>query len=367
MLKVCHLTSVHRRFDTRIFLKECVSLSKNKHFNVSLIVADGKKDEVCNSVSIFDVGKPKNRLKRILFSTKEVFKKALKIDADIYHFHDSELIFYGFFLQLKGKKVIYDIHEDLPRQLLSKPYLTPIFKKAFSFVFEKIENYFSSKFTFLMTATPFIRDRFLPINSSVIDINNYPVLGELFEPIKVVKKNQVCFIGGISKIRGIVPLVKACEKIDGKLVIAGQFNTDEIERKVKALDGWKNVDYRGFVNREEIKKIMAESKAGIVTFLPEENHINSQPNKMFEYMSAGLPVICSDFDLWKSIIEDNNCGFCIDPNSPDLIAISINSFFNDDSLLDYGDNARSLVVNRYNWKNEELKLLETYKNILKHD
>jgi glycosyltransferase involved in cell wall biosynthesis len=366
MLKVCHLTSVHARYDTRIFLKECVSLSK-ENFDVSLIVADGKKNEMQSGVFIYDVGKPKNRLNRILFSTKKVFKKAISLDADIYHFHDSELLFYGFLLHLKGKKVIYDIHEDLPRQLLSKPYLNPIVSKAFAFVFEKIENYFASKFDFLLTATPFIRNRFAGINSSVIDINNYPMLGELFEPKKLKKKNQVCFIGGISEIRGIVSLVSAMGKVDGKLVLAGKFNTIEIEQQVTSLKGWKNVDYRGFISREEAKKIMAESKAGVVTFLPEPNHINSQPNKMFEYMSAGLPVICSNFELWKSIIEENKCGQCIDPSSPQLIANSIKSFFNDKSLQQYGDKARLLVVNRYNWRNEEIKLIETYKKVLKND
>ena len=79
--------------------------------------------------------------------------------------------------------------------------------------------------------------------------------------------------------------------------------------------------------------MLSESKAGIVTFLAEPNHINSQPNKMFEYMSAQLPVICSHFELWKSIVEVNNCGFCIDPNDPDAISNKINLLLDDDSKV----------------------------------
>ena len=359
-MKVCHLTSAHPRYDTRIFLKECTSLAENGH-EVHLIVADDKKDELTNNVFIHDVGKKsKGRLNRFLQTTKKVYKKAIDLDADLYHFHDPELLIYAYFLKLKGKKVIYDIHEDLPRQLLSKPYLNYFSKIILSFLIEKIENFCASKFDFLFTATPFIRDRFLKINFNTIDINNYPILSELFEEKKVDKKNQVCFIGGISKIRGIENLVRACENIDGKLILAGKFNNTDLERKVKSLKGWKNVDFRGFVNRKQAKQIMAESKAGVVTFLPEPNHLNSQPNKMFEYMSASLPVICSNFPLWKSIIEVNNSGKCIDPDSVSDLSACINQFLKDESLLSMGTTARKTVVSLYNWEVEEIKMSNKY-------
>ena len=302
-MKICHLTSVHSRYDVRIFLKECVSLVKSG-FDVDFIVADKKGNEVKSGVNIHDVGtSTKGRLSRILKTTKNVYQKAVELDADVYHFHDPEMMLYAYLLKRKGKKVIYDIHEDFPRQLLTKPYLNLFLRTIMSFFIEKIEHFCASKFDYLITATPYIRDRFLKINSDTTDVNNYPILDELHEDTEVEKKNQVCFIGGISEIRGIETLVKACEFIDGKLVLAGKFNNAALEQRVKSLEGWKKVEFKGFVNREEAKHIMAESKAGIVTFLPLPNHINAQPNKMFEYMSASLPVICSNFPLWRSIIE----------------------------------------------------------------
>jgi len=364
-MKVCHLTSAHPRYDTRIFIKECSSLATNGH-EVSLIVADDLGDELKGGVKILDVGKNNSgRLSRFTKTTRNVYRKAIGIDADVYHFHDPELMFFAYLLKLKGKKVIYDVHEDLPRQLLSKPYLGKVSKKILSFLIEKIENFFASRFTVIITATPFIRDRFLKLNNHTIDINNFPLLGELFDSSSAgVKKNQVCYVGGISEIRGIESLINACDKINGTLVLAGKFQNESLEQRVKSLEGWKNVDYRGFINRDEAKLVLSESKAGIVTFLAEPNHINSQPNKMFEYMSAQLPVICSDFKLWKSIIEAHDCGFCIDPEKDITIADKINFLFENDNVVsNYGKNGREAVLNKFNWSIEENKLLNLYRNL----
>lgn len=361
-MKICHLTSVHTRFDTRIFLKECTSLVKND-FDVHLVVADNKGDELKIGINIHDVGAPKGRINRIINTTKKVYKKAIELDADVYHFHDPEMMMYAYLLKRKGKKVIYDIHEDLPRQLLSKPYLNGFSKYVLSFLIEGTEDFCASRFDHLITATPFIRDRFLKINSNTIDINNYPILDELYEEGIVKKEDQVCFIGSISEIRGIEALVRACEHIDGKLVLAGSFKNALFEQKIKSLEGWKNVDFRGFVNREEAKQIMAESKAGIVTFLPMPNHVNAQPNKMFEYMSASLPVICSNFPLWYSIVEKNNCGKCVDPTSVAELSSCINQFLKDDSLSQLGKNARKKVIESYSWGAEEKKINNIYNNL----
>ena len=197
-MKVCHLTSAHNRYDTRIFLKECSSLAKNG-YEVSLIVADNLGDESKSGVKILDVGKNNySRLSRFTKTTRKVFRKAYSIDADVYHFHDPELMFYAYRLKRLGKKVIYDVHEDLPRQLMSKPYLGYVIKKVLPFLLEQIENFLAARFDLVITATPFIRDRFLKINKNTIDVNNYPLLEELYSvDHSIQKKNQICYLDSI--------------------------------------------------------------------------------------------------------------------------------------------------------------------------
>ena len=225
MLKIVHLTSAHPRFDTRIFVKQCISLSKK--YETYLIVADGKGNEVKDRVNILDVGIFHGRKNRILNAPKAVYQKALDLNADLYHLHDPELIPIGVRLKNLGKKVIFDAHEDLPNQIQSKHYLNPITKKILSFLVKKYEKYSCSKLSGIVAATPFIRDKFLRINQKTVDINNYPKREEFSQlSTSIVNKNkQVCYIGGLADVRGIQQMVDAMAltKENSTLLLAGNF------------------------------------------------------------------------------------------------------------------------------------------------
>jgi len=364
-MKVCHLTSAHPRYDTRIFHKECKSLVKNG-YNVNLIVADDFGNEIKDGVNIFDVGRDKRgRFIRFTKTTRKVYKKAIQIDADLYHFHDPELIFFSYLLKIKGKKVIYDVHEDLPRQLLSKPYLGTIVKRLLSILIEKVENYFASKFNAVITATSFIRDRFLKINSESIDINNFPLLNEFKDFSSFKKKNEVCYVGGLSEVRGIYELVKSLSYLDSiRLNLGGSFNDYSFEKKTKSLKSWSKVNELGFLDRDKIRDVYSKSKIGLVTLHPIINYSDALPVKMFEYMACGLPVIASNVPLWKQIIEENKCGICVNPFNSEDIANTINKMVENPALLkEMGANGRKAILSKYNWSFEESKLLKLYKKL----
>ena len=74
MIKVCHLSSAHHRFDTRIFYKQCQSLASDNRL-VSLVIADGLGSEIKDDISIFDVGKQKIDLEEYLEQLMIFIKK----------------------------------------------------------------------------------------------------------------------------------------------------------------------------------------------------------------------------------------------------------------------------------------------------
>jgi glycosyltransferase involved in cell wall biosynthesis len=119
------------------------------------------------------------------------------------------------------------------------------------------------------------------------------------------------------------------------------------------------------LDRNEVAKLLSTSTAGLVLFLPEPNHIESQPNKMFEYMSASIPVIASNFSLWRSIIEKNNCGICVDPMDSHEIAEAIDFLtWNPEDAKQMGKNGQAAIKRIYNWGIEEKKLLRLYENLI---
>jgi len=365
--KITHLTSAHPRYDTRIFIKMCSSLAQIDNYTVNLVVADGNGNEIKNSVHIFDVGaKTGGRISRMTKTVKRVFEKAIELNSDIYHLHDPELIPIGLKLKKFGKKVIFDAHEDLPKQLLGKPYLNRFTKVFLSKTFEIYEKLVMSKFDLIITATPYIRDKFLKINSNSIDINNFPILGELSNSVEWKERNnEICYVGGIAKTRGIKELIKAIEQTKNiKINLAGSFSEIDTEAEVKSYKGWEKVNELGFLDRKEVNSILSKSKIGVVTLHPIVNYIEALPVKMFEYMIAGVPVVASNFPLWKEIVEGNSCGVTVDPLNPKEIAGAINYIIENPKEADkMGQNGKKAILEKYNWSIEEKKLLQVYKKL----
>jgi glycosyltransferase involved in cell wall biosynthesis len=365
--RLAHLTSVHSRGDIRIFGKECRSLAAHG-YDVTLVVADGLGDGQRDGVKIIDAGKLPGRLNRMFRTTGRVYDKAAALDADLYHLHDPELIPIGLRLKRLGKRVVFDSHEDVSRQMYSRTYLGPVSQRVLSVAFSLFERYACRRLDGIVAATPFIRDKFLAIHPRTLDIDNYPFVGELDASVRwEEKREEVCYVGGISAERGICEVVRAFEllKTGARLNLAGTFSEPGLEAEMKACQGWSRVNEYGFVDRVGVRELMGRSLAGLVTFRPEPNHVDAQPNKMFEYMSAGIPVIASDFPPWRAIIVGNDCGLCVDPLDPKAIAAAIDRLVeNPDLARRMGENGRAAVLGKYNWSTEERKLLDFVAGIL---
>ena len=371
-MKICHLTSAHPRYDTRIFIKQSVSLARNGH-DVTLIVADGKGNAEKDKVTIIDVGIGSfGRLERMTRTVLNVYKAAMLVDADIYHFHDPELIPAGLLLKMIAKRVIYDVHEDYPKAIVSRPYLPPLLRRAIAAAFRKLEEFSVRLFDGVVPATPVIAKRFEKLNKYTVLVQNFPILDELHISEDILwdkRSNTVAYLGVISELRGAKEMVEAIfqasEKSAARLVLAGFFSPESYENEIKSLEGWALTEFKGYLDREQVAHLFATIKAGMVLFHPEPNHVSAQPNKLFEYMSAGIPVIASDFPLWREIVEESQSGLLVDPMKPEEIAKAISFLFeNPDKAEKMGKCGRQAIKEKYNWDLEKIKLIELYDVLL---
>jgi glycosyltransferase involved in cell wall biosynthesis len=365
-IRIAHLTSAHPRDDVRIFHKECKSLA-TAGYDVHLVVADNLGVEQRDGVTIHDVGKRGGRLARVIGATRRVLKQAQALDADIYHLHDPELLWAGLLLSKKGRAVIFDAHEDVSLQLLNKPYLTPIALKIIAQVYATVERFACGRFSGIVAATPFIGAKFRTINPRTVEVCNYPILKE-FSPCENwdQKPAEVCYVGGLSGVRGIRQLVAAMALVRGetRLNLVGGFSEPALHSEVQACPGWERVNEYGVQDRVGVSGVYARSRAGLVTLLPIPNYLDALPIKMFEYMSAGIPVIASNFALWREIVDGNSCGLCVDPENPAEIASAVDYLMaNPVEARTMGENGRQAVLSRYNWRNEEMVLIDFYRRV----
>lgn len=370
-MKVCHIASAHRRYNVRIFHRQCVSLRENGYDTV-LLINDTQSDETVKGVQIVSTGfNSRKRWKRLLFERKPLFQKALEIDADLYHIHEPSLLPIGRKLKKRGKVVVFDSHENVPGQIMMKKWIPTIFRPIISWAYSRFEAREIKCYDAVVIVTPNQMERFSSLCPVVAEVRNYPLRVKQEDVVRMPER-AVCFAGGITNHWLHENVIKAIEPIEGlTYLLAGKEDKSYIE-SIQKLDGWRSVEYIGLLPFEKVPSLYARSIAGIcITEYTENvyNKIGSMGNgKFFEYMSWGLPVICTDFLLWKQVIEEHHCGICVNPHSTEEIGDAIKTLLNDPALAEeMGKNAFKASQECYNWDNEKKKLFSLYEELLMKD
>lgn len=367
-MKVAHLTSVHPRYDTRVFFKECCGLAENG-FDVTLVVADGKGDEVLHGVEIIDVGEQKGRVRRMLYGVNDVYRKALELDCDLYHLHDPELVRIGLKLKSKGKKVVFDIHEMVSEQIKSKHYLPVWLRSGIALLYRLYERRNLKKLDALVLAESSYLDYYVRYNGRNAVVQNMPD-PDYLAPYATLQRdrNEIFYIGAISNGRGLDVTIEALrllhrDNIDFKMHYVGAIQDTQLSSL--DLEGIEDkVVFYGRLKLDDAYALSMHAKAGLSVLKPVGNYVHSYSTKVFEYMSIGLPVITSDFELYRGVVEKEECGFCIDPTDPRALADAIRFLFeHPEAVVQMGKNGRRAVRETYNWNKEELKLLQLYEQV----
>lgn len=368
-MKAVHIAWRHRHEDTRIFQRECLGLNKHCFDIVYLVQSDsapiGSSEDVKREFVEVSEGQKYHQYIKII---KGIVDKCKKLDADIYHIHEPELVPVGIILKTSGKKIIYDAHEMTFHQKWDAkiPLWQKLPETVGAVLFEKTA---SCLFDGIVAATPRIKENF-PDGKSVT-VMNFPkldIVNDIGDIPYGERENNVVYVGGITQIRGIKEMVEAIsllpDHLDVRLQLAGEFNTKNLQAEVAAMDGWEKVNFHGWISRKQVFELFANSKIGLAPLHKVNRHKESIPNKLFEYMAAGLPVVASDFKNWEEFIKNPPCGRSTDPTDPYEIAEQIEWMLeNEKHAKLMGENAKEMVKSEYNWESQEEKLVEFYYNL----
>jgi glycosyltransferase involved in cell wall biosynthesis len=302
-----------------------------------------------------------------------LYRLALREDADVYHFHDPELIVVGLLLKLRGKKVIWDVHEHYPNSILDKFWISKSLRRLVSRSFDLFERMVVRFFDYVIYTTPFVGARYEKLRARSGRIENYPLV-KLAKAFERRPQKKVIYLGGMSRIRGLVEVIEAFSLVvkeypGWELCLVGSCRPVAFEEELKALVKERHIEDRvtfiPWVPYEEKERLSSQATIGIITYLPYSNNTSCLPNKLFDYMLVGLPVIASNFPLYREVVEPSRCGLIVDPTRPQAIAKAMEYLIeHPQEAHRMGENGRRAVLERYNWERESERLVRIYDVVL---
>jgi glycosyltransferase involved in cell wall biosynthesis len=371
IVRVAHLSSGHHADDTRIFWKECLSLARTGRFDVSLTIPEEHPSRLPGlpaEVEVSVVRSRPGRRGRMLITPWPLLAAGLRRKAEIYHVHDPEMLFAALLLRLMGKTVIYDAHEDVPRDILARAWVPSPLRGLLARAAGAFEWFAGQTLSGVIAATPVIARRF-PASRTAL-VQNFARISEFPEPSAWLADSPpaLAYVGGITVDRCAPEMVEAVARLDrfpgARLIMAGGIHPPDLEKRLAGMPGWDRVDYRGIQDRPGVLRILAESRIGLVLFHPLQNYAEAQPVKLYEYMAAGLPVVATDLPRLRKTIEAHCCGICVPPRDVDATTRAIERLLDHPAeAAEMGRRGREAAMKFFSWESEERTLLEFYRRI----
>jgi len=373
-MKICVLSSVHTYNDVRIFYRECKTFLK-AGFEVDLI-AVGNREVTIDGIRFIPFKTYESRLLRLIMAPWKMFEMARSRKADVFHLHDPELIITGLLLRVLGKKVVFDVHENIVEQIRTKDWVP--FRNLVADLF-RIFDFIAAKSFYLILAENSYEEIYQKYTKRYKIVLNMPDLSffdEFNTPDRTQSENGIFYIGRVSEERGIREVLEALKilkqrSIDFTFNCVGPMSTDLVE-DIRSDPRYKEIidqlHYYGYKDLKEGYLLSRGCKAGISILKPIGNYLTSYSTKVFEYMAVSMPFVTSDFELYKAFVNKYECGFCVDPNDPTRIADALETLLVDEErAAQMGSNGRTAAEEYFNWDREGQKLIDFYKDEVAKD
>jgi glycosyltransferase involved in cell wall biosynthesis len=365
-------TSVHRPDDVRVFHREARSLADAGYEVILLAHADFASDKR-QGVLIYGLKKPHGRWQRLL-SGWRFFLHCRNIKADVYHFHDFELLPVGWLLKkTNAGHVVYDCHENHPETVLERAWLPDWIKPALSRLVAWIEPAMARSLDAVICVVPDQQNRLTQKGCKTILVRNYPRLEDMPSPPDEEKAQEIIYLGGLSIARGALVLVDImCElRVSHplvRLICLGPFNEPRVEEKVRQYARDRKVDalidFLPLTPHEAVFDFLYRARVGLIPWQPVPQMLKMcYPNKIFEYMACGLPIVSSDLPGLRQLITPSGCGLLVDPSDARGHAKAIAHLLKHPAKAEQmGALGRDYVHKQYTWHQESQVLLRLYQS-----
>lgn len=368
MKRVLLLSTVHLATDSRVMYKIAPSLQSRYRV---LCALPGLRSSAAGSIVTFGMPHFRHLLLRLLISHPVAWLQCVRARPDLVHIFVPELIPMALALQWMGVKVIYEVQENLYKKFAIKRYNKHfIFKKLFV-LFDRIAR---RRFHCIFTDDAYLQE-YRNLGKPFAIVHNYVSL-PLIDHFAGVRTLQAApeffYLGVVSMERCLDTMVRALTILKSQLPafhlhLFGPVRASQ--KEIEAIPGYSSVKehltFHGYTDQRDALRYAASAVAGIALLRPVADYPESFPTKLFEYMALKLPVITSDFPIYREIIAGAQCGFCIPPDDAQALAARLAACIADpDMRIRLGENGRKAAESRFNWRLEEAVLLSFYEQVL---
>ena len=361
-LRVVHLTSLHPRFDSRVFYNECVQLARHG-YEVRLI-APGDEDLEKDGVRVLGMKFEGSRISRIMTAIFGMYSKASAQDAEIYHFHDPELVPLGILLRLRGKRVIMDVHEDQPGAILhSKPAIPRLLRRPLALAFGGFEQVAAAFMSGIVSTTASNAKRFPAHKTRVVE--NFPDISDAPARRPFDQRGlNIVFSGTLGELQCIPELIAAMAELRDsgyRLRLGGRFVPESLGQQLATLPGWQRVDFLGWQDRTGIYKLLNDARIGLVLYKTPHASAEFSSRKLYEYLAFGIPLVVSPVTGWANIVRKYQCGVVLEDQTAAAISSALKQLIGDpEGLSRMAKNARDAYEKDLNSAVAVRNLLDLY-------